>query len=97
LAGSDPTVLDVAGRSPQTIMRIGLETALLALAVWAGRVASDQRWAFAAGLHLLVVSTVFAENPADFTRNDLAYWALLAFLTAATTVAPYQARRHALL
>ncbi len=97
LAGSDPTVLDIVGRSPHTIMRIGLETALLALAIWAGQVASDQRWALAAGLHLVVVSAVFAENLADFTRNDLAYWALLAFLTAATTVAPYQARRHALL
>lgn len=97
LTGSDPTALDIADQSPYTISRVGLQTALLLLAAWAGHVANDHRWGLAAGLHLVVVSAVFTENLADFTRQDLAYWALLAFLTTATAVTPYHARQHALL
>ncbi|GAA1309944.1 hypothetical protein Psi02_40810 [Planotetraspora silvatica] len=92
IAGTDPAGLDLAGGSPRTMARVGLEVALLLLAIWAGRLAGDPRWAVAAGTYLLTELTVLAENLSSSTRQDVAHFALLAFLTFAAIAVPYRAR-----
>lgn len=76
--------------------RLALEVGALCLAVWAARKARDARWALAASLYLLVVSAQLAEHLAGLTRQHLAYWGLLAVLTAAAAFVPGDHRRAVL-
>ncbi|GAA4578182.1 hypothetical protein GCM10023194_00390 [Planotetraspora phitsanulokensis] len=92
IAGTDPAQPDLGAGSPRTMTRIGLELALLLLAAWAGHVAGDPRWALAAGMYLLTQMAAVAENLSTFTRQDLAHFALLAFLTLVAAAVPYRTR-----
>ncbi|GII93217.1 hypothetical protein [Sinosporangium siamense] len=101
LSFSDPAWLDVAGRSAGTMSRIVLETALLLMAVFAGYIAKDPRWAVAAAIYLVsmlaVLAEITVENIVTYTPQDVAHWLLLFFLTVAAAAVPYQARRQVLL
>lgn len=95
LAGTGRDWSDLlAGHSP---VRVGLEAALLGLAVWAGRVAADPRWAGGAVAYLTVEFVALAEHSAVATTRDLAHGALLALLTGAAVAVPYRARRRLVL
>ncbi|MEW9533523.1 hypothetical protein [Microbispora sp. NPDC049125] len=94
VAGADPAWLDLADASPATFARVAVEAGLLLLACWAGHVSGDPRWAVAAGVYLVTQLAVPMENLSLLSRNGLAHWALLALLTVAATVAPYQSRRR---
>ncbi|WP_433424299.1 hypothetical protein ACQP1V_17755 [Microtetraspora malaysiensis] len=82
---------------PISLSRMALEVTVLGLAVWAARVAGDPRWALAAALYLLVVSDQLGEHFAVLTRQHLAYWGLLALLTALAAFVPHSGRRRVLL
>ncbi|GLX00495.1 hypothetical protein [Microtetraspora sp. NBRC 16547] len=82
---------------PISLSRMALELAVLGLAVWAARLAGDPRWALAAALYLLVVSTQLGEHLAMLTPQHLAYWGLLVLLTALAALVPYGGRRRVLL
>ncbi|GAA3096631.1 hypothetical protein [Streptosporangium carneum] len=79
---------------PLSLSRTVLELAVLCLAVWAARTARDLRWALAAVVYLLAVSVQLGEHLAELTRQHLAYWGLLVFLTALTALVPYGHRRR---
>ncbi|MFF4778850.1 hypothetical protein [Microtetraspora fusca] len=83
--------------APISLSRMILEVAVLGLAVWAARVAGDQRWGLAAALYLLVVSDQLGEHLDVLTRQHLAYWGLLALLTALAAFVRYGGRRRVLL
>ncbi|MEV4186204.1 hypothetical protein AB0J28_32730, partial [Streptosporangium canum] len=96
--GADPAGLDfpAAGGSHATA-RVALEIGVLLLAVWAGHVAHDPRWAMAAGVYLIPVLAVYAENLGAHSERDLAHLAALVLLTASAAAVPYRAKRHVLL
>ncbi|MEU9887352.1 hypothetical protein [Sphaerisporangium sp. NPDC051011] len=110
-AGVDPASwLMVESGSPRAAVRVGLELALLCLAVWAGRVAADPRWALAAALALAPavvaclegVTTSRADVLVPFHgfsagRQELSHLGVLVLLTVAAAAVPLHARRHALL
>lgn len=98
LAGADPAGLDfpAAGGSHATA-KVALEIGVLLLAVWAGHVAHDPRWAMAAGVYLTSVLAVYAENLGAHSERDLAHLAVLVLLTASAAAVPYRAKRHILL
>ncbi|WP_406311996.1 hypothetical protein OHA77_25415 [Streptosporangium sp. NBC_01639] len=98
LAGADPAGLDFStGPGPHAMARAGLEIGVLLLAVWAGHVAHDPRWAMAAGVYLTSVLAVYAENLGAHSERDLAHLAALILLTALAAVMPYRAKRHVVL
>ncbi|MFF5206671.1 hypothetical protein [Streptosporangium sp. NPDC000396] len=98
LAGANPAGLDFsAGTDPLDMTRVGLEIGVLLFAVWAGHVAHDLRWATAAGIYLVSVCTVYAENLGAHSEQDLAHLALLTFLTVLAAAVPYRAKRHVVL
>ncbi|GAA3126106.1 hypothetical protein GCM10010466_16250 [Planomonospora alba] len=98
LAGADPAGLDFAdGPGALTAARVAVEIGLLCLAAHAGRVARDPRWAAAAGIYLVPVCAVYAENLGAHPVQDLAHLAVLVLLTALAAGLPYHARQHALL
>ncbi|GGK67934.1 hypothetical protein Ppa06_28940 [Planomonospora parontospora subsp. parontospora] len=95
LAAADPAGLDFShGPGAPAAARITVELGLLCLAAWAGRVTRDPRWATAAGIHLVPVCAVYAENLGAHGVQDLAHLAALILLTALAAVAPHHARRH---
>ncbi|WP_406319456.1 hypothetical protein OHA77_19430 [Streptosporangium sp. NBC_01639] len=96
IAAADPAWLGRADGASPPGTRVAAEIVLLGLAVWAGHLARDPRWALASAIYLLAVSVAFAESLPYLSRRDVAYWALLAFLTLATAVVPYGRRRRAL-
>ncbi|MFC4058411.1 hypothetical protein ACFOWE_08900 [Planomonospora corallina] len=98
LAGADPAGLDFAdGPGVLTAVRVAVEIGLLCLAAWAGRLACDPRWAAAAGVYLVPVCAVYAENLGAHPVQDLAHLAVLVLLAALAAGVPYHARQHALL
>lgn len=98
LAGANPAGLDFsAGGGPHLVARVGLEIGVLLLAAWAGHVAHDPRWALAAGVYLVPVLAMYAENLGDHSEQDLARLAALILLTAFAAAMPYRAKRHVLL
>ncbi|RCG32478.1 hypothetical protein DQ384_02950 [Sphaerisporangium album] len=109
-AGVDPASwLTVESGSPRAATRVGLELALLCLAVWAGRVAADPRWALAAALALLPAVIACLEGLAvqgaayasfygfSSGRQELSHLGMLVLLTVAAAAVPLHVRRHALL
>ncbi|MCG5220060.1 hypothetical protein [Streptosporangium sp. KLBMP 9127] len=96
LAGANTETWSVA-EPTGTPGRIALEITLLLLAVWAAHVNGDPRWAIAAGVYLAAEFAELAEGLAYATRQDLAHWGLLVFLTAAAVAVTHRARRHILL
>ncbi|MEV4221791.1 hypothetical protein [Nonomuraea sp. NPDC049725] len=96
-AGLDPGWDDLASPSAQTVVRVVLEAALLVTAVYAGRLTRDGRWAIAASVYLLPATAVLGEHLSLASRQEIAHWALLAVLTAASAVAPATARRRLVL
>ena len=80
-----------------TIARVTVEIGILALAIWAGHVTRDPRWAVAAVIYLIPICAVYAENLGAHSSQDVARLALLVFLTAFAAAVPYRARRHVLL
>ncbi|AWS46795.1 hypothetical protein [Streptosporangium sp. 'caverna'] len=98
LAGADPAGLDfTGGPGPLAAARVAVEIGILALAIWAGHVARDPRWAMAAVIYLIPVCAVYAENLGAQSSQDVAHLALLVFLTALAVIVPYRAKRHVLL
>ncbi|WP_433245514.1 hypothetical protein ACQPYK_43560 [Streptosporangium sp. CA-135522] len=98
LAGADPAGLDFsAGAGSHAMARAGLEIGVLLLAAWAGHVAHDPRWAMAAGIYLVPVLAVYAENLGDHSEQDLAHLAVLVLLTAFAAAVPYRAKRRIVL
>ncbi|MDP9848949.1 hypothetical protein [Streptosporangium lutulentum] len=98
LAGADPAGLDfTGGPGPLAVARVTMEIGILVLAIWAGHVARDPRWAMAAGIYLIPVCAVHAENLGAQSSQDVAHLALLVFLTALAVIVPYRAKRHILL
>ncbi|MFF0306776.1 hypothetical protein ACFYSC_05070 [Streptosporangium sp. NPDC004379] len=95
LAGADPAGLDFGrGGDALDMVRTGLELALLLFAARAGHVARDPRWAVAAGVHLVAVCAVYAENLGVHSEPDLAHLAVVLLATALAAAVPYRARRH---
>ncbi|WP_055479536.1 hypothetical protein [Sphaerimonospora mesophila] len=92
VACTDPAWLTVAAGSPRSLARVGLEAALLLLAVWAGAATGDPRWAVAAVPYVLVQIAVLVENFDSAGRQDVAHWALLGFLAVTATAVPYRSR-----
>ncbi|WP_157249395.1 hypothetical protein [Nonomuraea typhae] len=81
--------------------RMVLEFGLFAGAVVAGYLTRDLRWALGCALYLGVVSVTFGvltlpEDGLSLTSQHLAYWALLALLTAAAAFIPFRQRKHVL-
>jgi hypothetical protein len=98
LAGADPAGLDFTGGPDLlTTARVTVEIGILALAIWAGHVARDPRWAVAAVIYLIPICAVYAENLGVHSSQDVAHLALLVLLTAFSAAVPYRARRHVLL
>ncbi|WP_371782975.1 hypothetical protein [Streptosporangium subroseum] len=98
LAGADPAGLDFTGGPDLlTTARVTVEIGILALAIWAGHMARDPRWAVAAVIYLIPICAVYAENLGAHSSQDVAHLALLVFLTAFAAAVPYRARRHVLL
>ncbi|MFD1940489.1 hypothetical protein ACFSKW_54440 [Nonomuraea mangrovi] len=95
LAVADPAWMALDDPSPLVLVRVVAEAATLAGAVWAGRMTGDRRWALAAALYLVAGSTAFGEHLVDQSRQNLAYWGLLAFLTLVAAVAPRGSRTRA--
>ncbi|MFI6534998.1 hypothetical protein ACIBHY_21285 [Nonomuraea sp. NPDC050547] len=98
-AGADPAWRDIVEATPSAMLRVGLETALLLAACYAGHVTADHRWSIAAALHTLHSTVVLAES---FTlvvvaRQESAHWALVLLLTLVAAVLPFRARRNVLL
>ncbi|MFC7648092.1 hypothetical protein ACFQX6_52205 [Streptosporangium lutulentum] len=79
-----------------SLSRVALELALFGLAVYAGRLTCDLRWALGAWLYLLAVSATLAQNAEGLTRQHVAYWGLLALLAVTAALVPYGFRRRAL-
>ncbi|MGV9324904.1 hypothetical protein [Streptosporangium sandarakinum] len=95
LAGADPAGLDFGrGGDALDVVRTALELGLLLFAARAGHVARDPRWAVAAGVHLVPVCVVYAENLGVHSEPDIAHLAALLLATALAAAAPYRARRH---
>jgi hypothetical protein len=92
-AWAGPTWLSADTPVPLSLSRLAVELTALGLAIWAGRTARDHRWALASAFYLLMVSAQFAEHLTELTRQHLAYWGLLAFLTVAAAFVPH-GRRH---
>jgi hypothetical protein len=97
VALTDPAWLQASAANPRTMGRLVLEVALFGLAIWAGRVTRDLRWAVASWTYLLVMLVPMAENPTWYARHDLSHWALLTLLAVAAAAVPLRARRHVLL
>ncbi|MER5424433.1 hypothetical protein [Streptosporangium roseum] len=97
IAAADPVWLGREAGAPQPLVKIIGEIALLGLAVWAGHVARDPRWALASAMYLLAASVAFGESLSylSLSPQDMAHWALLALLTLAGAVVPYGHRRRA--
>ncbi|MGW5681075.1 hypothetical protein [Nonomuraea sp. NPDC003754] len=95
LATADPAWMSLDEPAPAVAVRIAAEAVTLAGAVWAGRLTGDLRWALAAALYLVAGSAAFAQHLMDQSRQDLAYWGLLAFLTLVAAVAPRGSRMRA--
>lgn len=73
-----------------------VEAAAFGLAVAAGYLTRDHRWALASGIYLLAVSCDLAFHAEDLGRQHLAYAGILGLLVLATTFAPLRQRRHCL-
>lgn len=97
LAVTDPAWLTVTAGSLRDLAGIGLEVALLALAVWAGHAAADPRWGVAAGICLLPAVVMFSENLSFYGRQELSHLGIIVLLTLVAAAVPIHARRHALL
>ncbi|MFI6325379.1 hypothetical protein ACIBG8_48225 [Nonomuraea sp. NPDC050556] len=97
VAGADPAWLDIVGGTPSAVMRVGLESALLCAAAYAGHLTADLRWAIAAGIYLLPASAVLAENIEMISRQDLAHAGLVIVLTMAAAAVPLRAGKRVLL
>ncbi|MFI6484148.1 hypothetical protein ACIBH1_39925 [Nonomuraea sp. NPDC050663] len=97
VAWSGPEWISEGGESfPLSLNRLVLEAALIALGAWAGHVSRDPRWALGSALYLLVFSTEMAQHLDFLSRQHLAYWGLLTFVTVAAAALPYRYRRHPL-
>ncbi|NUT44422.1 MAG: hypothetical protein HOV86_30945 [Thermoactinospora sp.] len=97
VAWSGPEWISEGGESfPLGLNRLVLEAALIALGAWAGHVSRDPRWALGSALYLLVFSAEMAQHLDFLSRQHLAYWGLLTFLTVAAAALPYRYRRHPL-
>jgi hypothetical protein len=81
---------------PLSLSRMAVEVAAFGLATACGYLARDHRWAFAAGVYLLVSSGGMALHAETLTRQHLAYEGVLILLTVAAAVAPFRQRRHCL-
>ncbi|WP_214417194.1 hypothetical protein [Sphaerisporangium fuscum] len=92
-AWAGPVWPAVGRPAPVGLGRMALELGVLCLAVWAARLARDPRWALAAAVYLLAVTARLGEHLTTLTSRHLAYWGLLALLTAATAVISYDRRR----
>ncbi|MEV0379295.1 hypothetical protein [Nonomuraea sp. NPDC050643] len=79
-----------------SLSRMTVEALMFGLAVAAGYLARDHRWALAAGLYLAVVSGDLAIHSEELTRQHLAYAGLLLLLTLAAAFTPLRQRRHCL-
>lgn len=97
VAGADPAWLDIVDGTPSAVTRVGLESALLCAAAYAGHLTADLRWAIAAGVYLLPASAVLAENIEMISRQDLAHAGLVIVLTTAAAAVPFRAGRRVLL
>jgi hypothetical protein len=98
IAGTDPSSWFAAtAGSARGPVAVGMEVVLLGMAVWAGHLAADPRWAVAAGVPLLSALVVFAENASSYGRQELSHLGLLALLAVLAAAVPFHARRHALL
>ncbi|MEV8630058.1 hypothetical protein AB0395_00235 [Streptosporangium sp. NPDC051023] len=98
LAGADPAGFDFSdGPWPHTAIRVSLEIGVLLLAVWAGHTARDPRWAVAAGVRLVPILTVYAENFGLHSERDEAHLAALVLLTLLAAAVPYRAKQHIVL
>ncbi|MEV5411524.1 hypothetical protein AB0K60_22135 [Thermopolyspora sp. NPDC052614] len=97
IAVTEPAWLQLTAASPRAVARVGLEIALFGLAIWAGHVARDPRWAIAGGTYLLVTLVLLVENGPQLQRDDLSHWGLLAFLALTAAAIPLRARRRVLL
>jgi len=97
VALTDPAWLEATAATPRTVARLVLELAVFGLAILAGRVTGDLRWAVAGGMYALVTLVHLVENHARFPSHDLSHWAVLALLALVSAAVPVRARRHALL
>ncbi|GII86404.1 hypothetical protein Ssi03_43940 [Sphaerisporangium siamense] len=105
VAGADPSSwLTVQPGSAREMARVGLEVVLLCLAVWAGRVAADPRWAVAAALAVTPVVVACVENALVggygyvlYGRQELSHLGVLVLLIVVAGAAPLRARRRVLL
>lgn len=99
LRGGRPQAGSVSATAatPRTVARLVLELAVFGLAILAGRVTGDLRWAVAGGMYALVTLVHLVENHARFPSHDLSHWAVLALLALVSAAVPVRARRHALL
>ncbi|MEV4060620.1 hypothetical protein [Nonomuraea dietziae] len=96
VAGADPAWMALSDAAPGALLRVTAEAAVLAGAVWAGRLTGDLRWALAAALYLAATSAAFGEHLLHQSRQDLAYWGVLALFTLLAAVVPYGARTRAI-
>ncbi|MFI6296124.1 hypothetical protein ACIBEJ_31330 [Nonomuraea sp. NPDC050790] len=99
VAGADPAWRDIVEATPSAMLRVGLETALLLAACYAGHVTADHRWSVAAAVYALHSSVVLAESLTlvAVARQESAHWALVLLLTLLAALLPVRARRNALL
>ncbi|NRQ34125.1 hypothetical protein HII36_20035 [Nonomuraea sp. NN258] len=79
---------------PIGLGRMALELTALASAAWAARLTRDPRWAPAAALYLAATSAQLVEHLGELTHQHLAYWGLLAVMTAAPALLPLGRRRR---
>lgn len=97
VVGASPAWRDIVEGTPNTMFRVGLETALLCVAAYAGHLTADPRWAVAAGAYALPTCVTLAENLTDVSRQEITHGALVILLTLITATAPFRARRRVLL
>ncbi|MEU4545355.1 hypothetical protein [Nonomuraea dietziae] len=96
LAAADPAWMSLEDPGPVVLVRVAAETVTLTAAAWAGRTTGDPRWALAAAIYLVARSAALSENLPFQSRQNLAYWGLLAFLTLVAALVPHGSRTRAL-
>ncbi|WP_327089408.1 hypothetical protein OIE66_01930 [Nonomuraea sp. NBC_01738] len=97
VAGADPAWHDIVAGDPGAMLRVGLETALLCGAAYAGHLTGDARWALAAGVYALPCCAILVENLLYISRQEVAHGMLIVLLALIAAAVPYRARRRILL
>ncbi|MEV4247387.1 hypothetical protein AB0J63_28720 [Streptosporangium canum] len=95
MAWAGPAWMESGTVYPISLSRMAVELALLGMALWAGRLSHDPRWALGATIYVTVASARLWDHAADLTRQHLAYWGLLVFLAGATALVPFGHWRRA--